>query len=402
MIRTKMKFKASVSPRKPGVLFYQISFRKKTFDIRSGYQVFNTEWDENRQCIIIPESRSGRFDYLKSVCLDMDRVQHQMVSLLESLTSLEVELTLTQFVRFCNDGAKSNNSVFGFLTKKIEMLHRQGRERTSEIWQTTLQSFRHFRNGLDLYFPFLDRFLIGEYEIYLKNKGLSRNTTSFYMRVLRTAYHAAVEEGLTENKTPFRKVYTGIDKTVKRAVGIEDIKRIRSLDLSSQPALEYSRDLFLFSFYMRGMSFVDMAYLQKTDLNNGYLSYRRKKTGQLLTIKWTRQMQEIVNRHTSDSAYLLPIIRKYDGTERHQYLCQLIKINRLLKRVGELADLNISLSTYVSRHAWASIAREKNVPLAVISEGLGHNNELTTQIYLDSIKNTEIDKANQLILGELI
>ena len=402
MIRTKMKFKASVSPRKPGVLFYQISFRKKTFDIRSGYQVFNTEWDENRQCIIIPESRSGRFDYLKSVCLDMDRVQHQMVSLLESLTSLEIELTLTQFVRFCNDGAKSNNSVFGFLTKKIEMLHRQGRERTSEIWQTTLQSFRHFRNGLDLYFPFLDRFLIGEYEIYLKNKGLSRNTTSFYMRVLRTAYHAAVEEGLTENKTPFRKVYTGIDKTVKRAVGIEDIKRIRSLDLSSQPALEYSRDLFLFSFYMRGMSFVDMAYLQKTDLNNGYLSYRRKKTGQLLTIKWTRQMQEIVNRHTSDSAYLLPIIRKYDGTERHQYLCQLIKINRLLKRVGELADLNISLSTYVSRHAWASIAREKNVPLAVISEGLGHNNELTTQIYLDSIKNTEIDKANQLILGELI
>lgn len=402
MIRTKMKFKASVSPRKPGVLFYQISFRKKTFDIRSGYQVFNTEWDENRQCIIIPESRSGRFEYLKSVCLDMDRVQHQMVSLLESLTSLEVELTLTQFVRFCNDGAKSNNSVFGFLTKKIEMLHRQGRERTSEIWQTTLQSFRHFRNGLDLYFPFLDRFLIGEYEIYLKNKGLSRNTTSFYMRVLRTAYHAAVEEGLTENKTPFRKVYTGIDKTVKRAVGIEDIKRIRSLDLSSQPALEYSRDLFLFSFYMRGMSFVDMAYLQKTDLSNGYLSYRRKKTGQLLTIKWTRQMQEIVNRHTSDSAYLLPIIRKYDGTERHQYLCQLIKINRLLKRVGELAGLNISLSTYVSRHAWASIAREKNIPLAVISEGLGHNNELTTQIYLDSIKNTEIDKANQLILGELI
>lgn len=402
MIRTKMKFKASVSPRKPGVLFYQISFRKKTFDIRSGYQVFNTEWDENRQCIIIPESRSGRFEYLKSVCLDMDRVQHQMVSLLESLTSLEVELTLTQFVRFCNDGAKNHNSVFGFLTKKIEMLHRQGRERTSEIWQTTLQSFRHFRNGLDLYFPFLDRFLIGEYEIYLKNKGLSRNTTSFYMRVLRTAYHAAVEEGLTENKTPFRKVYTGIDKTVKRAVGIEDIKRIRSLDLSSQPALEYSRDLFLFSFYMRGMSFVDMAYLQKTDLSNGYLSYRRKKTGQLLTIKWTRQMQEIVNRHTSDSAYLLPIIRKYDGTERHQYLCQLIKINRLLKRVGELADLNISLSTYVSRHAWASIAREKNIPLAVISEGLGHNNELTTQIYLDSIKNTEIDKANQLILGELI
>ena len=152
---------------------------------------------------------------------------------------------------------------------------------------------------------------------------------------------------------------------------------------------------------MRGMSFVDMAYLQKTDLSNGYLSYRRKKTGQLLTIKWTRQMQEIVNRHTSDSAYLLPIIRKYDGTERHQYLCQLIKINRLLKRVGELADLNISLSTYVSRHAWASIAREKNIPLAVISEGLGHNSETTTQIYLDSIKSYEVDKANRKIMKDL-
>lgn len=402
MIRTKMKFKASVSQKKPGVLFFQISFRKKTFDIRSTYQIFNSEWDEERQCVVLPEPESDRFAYLKSVCMDIPRVLKRLVGQLDSLTSLEVELLLTQFVRFCNDGAKNNNSVFGFLTKKIEMLRRQGRERSSEIWQTTLCSFRRFRDGLDLFFPFLDRFLIEEYEIYLKSRGLSRNTTSFYMRVLRTAYHDAVEEGLTENNAPFRKVYTGIDKTVKRAVGIEDIKRIRSLDLSLHPELEYSRDLFLFSFYMRGMSFVDMAYLRKTDLSNGYLSYRRKKTGQLLTVKWTPQMQEIVNRYTNDSAYLLPIIRRQDGTERHQYLCQLIKTNRQLKRIGELAGLNISLSTYVSRHAWASIAREKNIPLAVISEGLGHNNELTTQIYLDSIKNTEIDKANQLILGDLM
>lgn len=160
--------------------------------------------------------------------------------------------------------------------------------------------------------------------------------------------------------------------------------------------------MFLFSFYTRGMSFVDMAYLKKTDLRNGILTYRRKKTGQLLSIEWTQQMQEIIDKYQLNTTqYLLSIILHEDGTERCQYLNQSMKINRNLKVIASLIQLQIPLSLYVARHSWATIARGKDIPLSVISEGLGHDSEMTTQIYLDSIKSCEVDKANRKILSEL-
>lgn len=153
---------------------------------------------------------------------------------------------------------------------------------------------------------------------------------------------------------------------------------------------------------MRGMSFVDMAYLKKKDLKNGHITYRRKKTGQLLNVEWTRQMQNIVDKYKFNATgYLLPIILREDGTERRQYQNQMMKVNRHLKEVANLINLTMPLSLYCSRHSWATIARGKDIPLSVISEGLGHDSEATTQIYLDSIKSSEVDKANRKILKDL-
>ena len=159
--------------------------------------------------------------------------------------------------------------------------------------------------------------------------------------------------------------------------------------------------MFLFSFYTRGMSFVDMAYLRKNDLKTGYLSYRRKKTGQLLIIEWTEHMQDILDKYGQNTTqYLLPIITREDGTERRQYQNQMMKINRHLKEIAALIKLPVALSLYYSRHSWATIARGKDIPLSVICEGLGHDSETTTQIYLDSIQSWEVDKANRKILHD--
>ena len=209
------------------------------------------------------------------------------------------------------------------------------------------------------------------YEAWMRKCGLTRNSTSFYMRILRTNYKLAVEKGLTPDRHPFRNVYCGIDKTVKRSLSFSEVKRINGLDLSRKPSMDFARDMFMFSFCTRGMSFIDMAYLKKTDLNNGCLTYRRKKTGQLMTIEWTKQMQDIIDKY------------------------------RLLKDIANQAGLPLSLSMYYTRHSWATIARGRDVPLAVISEGLGHDSETTTQIYLDSIKSSEVDKVNRMILEGL-
>ena len=145
------------------------------------------------------------------------------------------------------------------------------------------------------------------------------------------------------------------------------------------------------------MSFVDMAYLKKSDLKNGILTYRRRKTGQQLTIKWEKCMEEIVTKYEDRSAtqYLLPIITSPFANERIQYMNALSRVNVALKEVARL------LTMYCARHGWASIAKSKNIPLSVISEGMGHDSEETTRIYLASLDTSVVDKANSLILKDL-
>lgn len=315
------------------------------------------------------------------------------------------------------ESRQGQGSVFPFIQSEIAKLKQIGKERTSETYAATLKSFMGFRQGKDLLWTEMDSDIIRMYENYLQNRGLTRNSSSFYMRILRAVYHRAVEKGLTEERRPFKQVYTGIDKTIKRAIPLSAIKRIKELDLSARPSLDFARDMFLFSFYTRGMSFIDMAYLKKKDLQNGMLVYRRRKTGQRLMIKWEKCMQEIVDKYDEGNAtpYLLPILkgvhvgRKRPGetlndTEyqtRRAYKNALSGTNRYLKEVARLAGIGIPLSMYVSRHSWASIAKSKNIPVSIISEGMGHDSETTTKIYLASLENCAVDRANAQILKGL-
>lgn len=235
----------------------------------------------------------------------------------------------------------------------------------------------------------------------MRGLGLCRNTTSFYLRILRGIYNKAADDDLTEQKRPFRHVYTGVDRTPKRAVGIREIRLIKELDLEDNPRLSFARDMFIFSFYTRGMSFVDIAYLKKSDISGEFLNYRRRKTGQRLTIRMEKGIAEIISRNSSDnSPYLLPIISSNDRAEaRKQYLAGMRAVNRNLKRIAGVLGIHQTLSMYVARHSWASIALANDVPLHTISLALGHENEETTRIYLASVQTEDIDSANSLILG---
>lgn len=295
-----------------------------------------------------------------------------------------------------------DTSLCTFMRGLVEYWKQLGKARTSETYLTTLRSFLRFRNGKDVMLDEVDADLMGAYEAYLKQRQISLNTISFYMRILRAVYNRAVERGLTTQRFPFRHVYTGIGKTVKRAVPLEVIRRLKRLDLEGEPSLALARDLFLFSFYTRGMSFVDMAYLRKEDLKDGVLSYRRKKTGQRLFIEWQACMQRIVDRYrVEESPYLLPIIRQEGKEERRQYKSAIHLVNRKLKEIARRIGLAVPVTMYVARHSWASIARSKHIPLSVISEGMGHDSETTTLIYLSSLDSTAINKANRRILNEL-
>lgn len=398
MTSIKLKFRPSTTPGKEGSIVFQLIYGRTVRRITSRYKIFAGEWNGEVGRIALPTPSSPRYAHLVSV----ESALQWELNRLQRMVQESVPVNLDEIAANFSSGIDAMDSVFNFIRRQIHHKEQIGKVRSSETYRSMLNSFTCFRKGVDLTFDMMDGILMELYEAWMRKCGLTRNSTSFYMRILRTNYKLAVEKGLTPDRHPFRKVYCGIDKTVKRSLPFSEIKKINALDLSRKPSMDFARDMFMFSFCTRGMSFIDMAYLKKADLNNGCLAYRRKKTGQLMMIEWTKQMQDIIDKYKSDgTSYLLPIITREDGSERRQYQNQMRKINRLLKDIANRAGLPLSLSMYYARHSWATIARGRDVPLAVISEGLGHDSETTTQIYLDSIKSSEVDKVNRMILEGL-
>jgi len=304
---------------------------------------------------------------------------------------------IDEFLRYSNE-----YSLFNFMESMIVTLKQRNQLRTAETYKAALNSFKKFRNNEDVMLDAITSDTMMLYESHLKSRGNTPNTISFYMRILRAVYNNAVDNEVIENRNPFRKVFTGAEKTIKRALNLTTIKKIKNLDLSLSPKTDFARDMFMMSFYLRGMSFIDMAYLRKSDLDNGRVIYRRRKTGQQLTIEWTIEMQMILDKYPENpTQYLLPIITKEEGNQRRHARNVNESINHHLKKVAEKVGVLSPLTMYCARHSWASAAKAKGIPLSVISEGMGHDSEATTQIYLASLETSVVDKANALILKSL-
>lgn len=398
MATVKVKFRPSSIDGRPGTIVYFVTHRRIIRQITTGYKVFPCEWDEKTSKLIVPDKR--RTNTIKDIARRIHRDINRLEKIVESLKNNGDEFSTDTIVGLFHEADKGE-SFFPFMEEVILRLKRLCKERTAENYTTALNSFRRFRGGEDISLDEMDSDLMAEYEAYLKSHGITMNSVSFYNRILRAVYNRAVEKEMTAQRYPFKHVYTGIDKTVKRAVSLATIRQIKELDLSSKPSLDFARDMFLFSFYTRGMSFIDMAFLKTTDLCDGILSYRRHKTGQQLFIRWEEPMQEIVDKYpVNENGYLLPIIKSPDR-ERLQYRNALRLVNNKLKNIAAAVGLQAKLTMYCSRHSWASIAKSQNIPLSVISAGMGHDSENTTQIYLAALDHAVIDNANDFILKKL-
>lgn len=284
----------------------------------------------------------------------------------------------------------------------IGRLEQEGRFSTARNYQKTLATFTAFAKEKAVWISDIDKELVGDYDSYLEARGCTPNSVSFFNRVLRSVYNKAVHEGYSLQMSPFSGAYTGVAETKKRSLGMPLLKRIREMDLDGEPELDFSRDLFLFSFFARGMCFIDMAYLTSRNFKEGAISYLRKKTRQTLTVQvepcMARIMEKWADRSFGD--YVFPVIRSEDPREAfRQYEYRLTRHNLMLKVIGQRAEVPFPLSSYAARHSWATAARDLNVPISVISSAMGHTSERTTRIYIASLENSEIDKANRRVIG---
>lgn len=271
---------------------------------------------------------------------------------------------------------------------------------TARNYRNSLYRFSEFLDRHDIAFSKIDADLVSDYELWLRKRGLKMNSVSFYLRCLRSVCNQAVSEGIARRIVPFQKVFTGVCATRKLAVPEAVFSKLLHWQLPpEQESLALSRDIFLFSYCARGMAFVDIAFLRRDDICGDWFSYVRRKTGQRLTVRIEPPMAAIINRYKNEAGeYVFPIISA-DGQDAYrQYQTALGYHNRKLKQLAEIAGISEKLSTYTARHSWATAARRHNVPLSIISAGLGHSSERTTLIYLDLVENVALDNANHEIL----
>lgn len=402
MATVKLKFRPSMVQGREGTLYYKVTHKRVVRQINTKFKLHSYEWSEALSTIIIPQNDKTRKQHLEKVCGSTLKEINELREIIRTLDESHKSYTTSDVV--CQFTSMGDNGFFAYAESvivKLKMAHMP----VANKYKTSIRKFKSFLGDKELAFPDITQSLMQDFENSMKGK-VSRNTSSFYLRNLHAIYNRAMDEGLVaEGINPFHRVYTGVDKTQKRAISPSDIKRVKNYDLTGIDKIAFARDLFMFSFYTRGMSFIDMAYLEKSNIIGDHLVYRRSKTGQEITIKWMPEMEAIVKRYANDCTgdYLLPILTSTDYEEsRKQYDSEEHKANRQLKKLGKLLGLVSPLTMYVARHSWATAAQTNKIPLSIISQSMGHDSEKTTRIYLASIDTAEIDDANEKVIRSIM
>lgn len=320
--------------------------------------------------------------------------------------SFHISLSLRRLHFSLSGGSRHNSKVSFLLSAEQQAKHCEEANRfsTAKNYRTAIRSLSRFLQGQQLTVKDISPELMADYAQWLRQQGISMNTASCYLRSLRAIYNKVVKQYDLEDRKPFKDLFTGHTKTVKRSATNDDIKRLQAMILPKHSALQLSRDIFLFSLYAQGMPFVDVAFLRKEQIRDGLIVYERHKTGQQIVVKIEGCIQEIINRYSSaDSDFVFPIITAHRPAQAYkQYQSSLRNYNRNLHKLEKLAGLKRGLTSYVVRHTWASVAYDTNVDLAVIASALGHTNTNTTRIYIRDINNRRLAEANHKVLGRIL
>lgn len=380
-------------------LVFQVIHDRRKKLIYTRYHVKEETFDESEEKIINDDSVSTATDVAK-INRELKKIKRTInarIRQLERTTdSFTVEDVLAQYIHKKN--ARQQFYLLRYIDTQIERKKTLKKDGTAAAYKSTRSSLSKFLNNSNIRMSEIDLRFIRRYEDFLHNSGVTDNTVSYYLRNLRTLYNQAMTDGyLPQGEYPFIKAQTRPAKTVKRALVRKDLQTLANLELEDTPKLNFARDLYLFSFYAQGMAFVDIVLLKKSDICKGVLVYCRHKSKQLIRIAVTPQMQRLMDKYATEGEYVFPIINDKDSSEYKQYRLALARINRYLKKIAAMVDIEVSLTTYTARHTWATLARDCGAPLSVISAGLGHTSEEMTRIYLKEFDVSQLDKVNSMV-----
>lgn len=300
-------------------------------------------------------------------------------------------------------------NLISFMKEVADGLRKSGNYGTAHIYRSSMNAVVTFNGSEVLPFKKVTQEYLKGFETYLREKDCSWNTVSTYMRTLRAVYNRAVDRHIAPYVPHhFKYVYTGTRADRKRALDKEEIELLlkdlpKHLQKESEE-LRRTHALFLLMFMLRGMPFVDLAYLKKSDIVGNVLIYRRRKTGRLLTVTLVPEAMRLIDQYMnrdSASPYLFSMLNSKEGTEAayKEYQLALRNFNYQLLQLKKVFGLTSDLSSYAARHSWATMAYYCEIHPGIISEAMGHSSITVTETYLKPFKNKKIDEANVTVLS---
>ncbi len=307
-------------------------------------------------------------------------------------------------------GSTKKTTVFEFMDNIICDLKASNKIGNAYAYSDCKRALSKFRNEADLSFNDIDLNFLNRYEKDFLKRGVNSNSISFYMRTLRAVFNQAIADGCCKKENyPFEeyKISKLDTTTVKRSLTRQQMDKIVSLEVIEGTRIYDAKNYFLFSYFTRGMNFIDMAKLKWSDIEGNRLNYIRSKTGKPFNMEIMLPVMNILEYYrpftaSKKSNYIFPILNKEVHIKPAQILDRVKKVNKSvnkeLKEIAKKANVEFNLTTYVARHSYATIMKRIGASTSIISESLGHDSEKTTQIYLDSFENKELDEANRALL----
>ena len=378
------------------VVFQIIHCRKKKL-VYTPYSLYREEFNEN----------TGKVFYVSSSVRprkEVDFINNSLSEQFEKIRKVisrigkDGEYSVCDIVSRFRD-CKGYTDILSYFRLKMDIKRQNGCFGTASALKSTMLSLSSYIGGDRVSINRIDTAFVKGYEEYLMRRGISRNTICYYMRNFRSVYNSAVMEGcVPDTVSPFQYISSSPCVTLKRAINEDSLRRLLEADFSDDLHLDMARDLFMFSFFSRGMPFVDVIFLKKSNISDGVITYRRHKTGQKLQVSVTPYISMLIDKYRNPSEYVFPILEGTSPSELHvSYRLALERTNRNLKNVASRCGITLSLTTYMARHSWATRAMNLGIPLPVISESLGHTSEKTTRIYLKELDRRILDEANAMV-----
>ncbi|MBU2900641.1 site-specific integrase [Maribacter dokdonensis] len=385
---------------------YPISLRvskdRKSKFFQTVFRAFPNEWNQN----------TGSFTSKNSNCTQNNRLLLKFKDrALKILTELEMEksdFTLRDFenrFRIVSNPVKQN--VFYFWDEIIQEMILAGRIGNAQVNKDAMHSIHLFNKSTRLNFKEITPSYLYKYEVFLRSRGGSDGGIGVKMRAIRALYNFAIERKIAKEEFyPFKtyKISKLKGKGLKKALTLDEVLRIRDLDLRKYPLLTNSRNYFIFSFYTRGMNFADMMKLEWKEVVEDKIYYTRSKTKGNFMIKIQPPVQEILDfyqKFSLETKYVFPILLKDNLTpsqlanRKHKTLQ---RYNKDLKEIARICEIRKPMSSYVARHSFANCLKQKGVSTDIISESMGHQNLAITQAYLKELECSQLDDAAALLL----